>query len=150
MIFLICINLDNMKNNKKLVMKTYDMKSLLRFVLFLFLVINHSLADDFVVSDMRVEGLQRISEGTVFNYLPINIGDRIDEIRIQEAIRSLYSQSLFDDIEIRHDDNLLVIVVRERPSIESFTIEGNKDIKTEELMESLRGVGVSRGRSFDK
>ena len=150
MIFLICINLDNMKNNKKLVMKIYDMKSLLRFMLFLFLVINHSLADDFVVSDMRVEGLQRISEGTVFNYLPINIGDRIDEIRIQEAIKSLYSQSLFDDIEIRHDDNLLVIVVRERPSIESFTIEGNKDIKTEELMESLRGVGVSRGRSFDK
>ena len=150
MIFLICINLDNMKNNKKLVIKLYDMKSLLRFMLFLFLVINHSLADDFVVSDMRVEGLQRISEGTVFNYLPINIGDRIDEIRIQEAIRSLYSQSLFDDIEIRHDDNLLVIVVRERPSIESFTIEGNKDIKTEELMESLRGVGVSRGRSFDK
>ena len=83
MIFLICINLDNMKNNKKLVMKIYDMKSLLRFVLFLFLVINHSLADDFVVSDMRVEGLQRISEGTVFNYLPINIGDRIDENRIQ-------------------------------------------------------------------
>ena len=79
-----------MKNNKKLVIKIYDMKSLLRFVLFLFLVINHSLADDFVVSDMRVEGLQRISEGTVFNYLPINIGDRIDEIRIQEAIRSLY------------------------------------------------------------
>ena len=150
MIFLICINLDNMKNNKKLVIKLYDMKSLLRFMLFLFLVINHSLADDFVVSDMRVEGLQRISEGTVFNYLPINIGDRIDEIRIQEAIRSLYSQSLFDDIEIRHDENLLVIVVRERPSIESFTIEGNKDIKTEELMESLRGVGVSRGRSFDK
>ena len=68
MIFLICSNLDNMKNNKKLVIKLYDMKSLLRFMLFLFLVINHSLADDFVVSDMRVEGLQRISEGTVFKY----------------------------------------------------------------------------------
>jgi outer membrane protein insertion porin family len=69
----------------------------------------------FVVRDMRVEGLQRISEGTVFNYLPINIGDTVDEIRIQESIRALYSQALFDDIEMRRDGDVLVIVVRERP-----------------------------------
>ena len=104
----------------------------------------------FVVRDMRVEGLQRISEGTVFNYLPINIGDTVDETRIQESIRALYSQALFDDIEMRRDGDVLVIVVRERPSIESFNIEGNKDIKTEDLMESLRGVGLSRGRTFDR
>ena len=54
----------------------------------------------FVVRDMRVEGLQRISEGTVFNYMPINIGDTIDQVRVQEAIRSLYTQALFDDIEV--------------------------------------------------
>ena len=54
-------------------------------------------AGDFVVRDMRVEGLQRISEGTVFNYLPINIGDTLDDIRIREAIRALYGQDLFDD-----------------------------------------------------
>jgi outer membrane protein insertion porin family len=106
--------------------------------------------DSFVVRDMRVEGLQRISEGTVFNYLPINIGDTIDAVRVQEAIRSLYDQSLFDDIEMRRDGDTLVIVVRERPSIESFTIDGNKDIKTEDLMESLRGVGLARGRTFDR
>ena len=106
--------------------------------------------DSFVVRDMRVEGLQRISEGTVFNYLPINIGDTIDAVRVQEAIRSLYDQSLFDDIEMRRDGDTLVIVVSERPSIESFTIEGNKDIKTEDLMESLRGVGLARGRTFDR
>ena len=75
-------------------------------------------ADEFVVRDMRVEGLQRISEGTVFNYLPINIGDRVDEIRVQEAIRALYDQALFDDIEIRRDDETLIVVVKERPSIE--------------------------------
>jgi outer membrane protein insertion porin family len=107
-------------------------------------------AGDFVVRDMRVEGLQRISEGTVFNYLPINIGDRVDEIRVQEAIRTLYSQSLFDDIEIRRDGDTLVVVVRERPSIESFEIDGNKDIKTEDLMESLRSVGLAAGRTFDR
>ena len=106
--------------------------------------------DGFVVRDMRVEGLQRISEGTVFNYLPINIGDTVDSIRIQEAIRALYNQALFDDIEMRRDGDTLVIVVRERPSIESFTIDGNKDIKTEDLMESLRGVGLYRGRTFDR
>lgn len=107
-------------------------------------------ADEFVVRDMRVEGLQRISEGTVFNYLPINIGDRIDDLRIQEAVRALYGQKLFDDIEMRRDGDALVIVVRERPSIEDFSIEGNKDIKTEDLMESLRGVGLARGRTFDR
>ena len=104
----------------------------------------------FVVRDMRVEGLQRISEGTVFNYLPINVGDSIDSVRVQEAIRALYDQALFDDIEMRRDGDTLVIAVRERPSIESFTIEGNKDIKTEDLMESLRGVGLARGRTFDR
>ncbi len=109
-----------------------------------------SLAEEFTVRDMRVEGLQRISEGTVFNYLPINVGDTIDEIRIQEAIRALYTQKLFDDIEARRDESTLVIVVRERPSIEDFTIDGNKDIKTEDLMESLRGVGLARGRTFDR
>ena len=107
-------------------------------------------AEDFVVKDMRVEGLQRISEGTVFNYLPINIGDSVDNIRIAEAIRSLYGQNLFDNIEMRHDGETLVVVVVERPSIESFEIEGNKDIKTEDLMESLRGVGLARGRTFDR
>ncbi len=107
-------------------------------------------AGEFVVKDMRVEGLQRISEGTVFNYLPINIGDTIDSVRIGEAIRALYGQNLFDDIEMRRDGETLIVVVKERPSIERFTIEGNKDIKTEDLMESLRGVGLARGRTFDR
>lgn len=106
--------------------------------------------EEFVVRDMRVEGLQRISEGTVFNYLPINIGDRVDGQRIQEAIRALYAQGLFEDIEMRRDGNTLIVAVRERPSIELFTIEGNKDIKTEDLMESLRNVGLARGRTFDR
>jgi outer membrane protein insertion porin family len=107
-------------------------------------------ANEFVVKDMRVEGLQRISEGTVFNYLPINIGDTLDGVRVGEAIRALYDQNLFDDIELRRDGETLLIVVHERPSIESFSIDGNKDIKTEDLMESLRNVGLARGRTFDR
>ena len=107
-------------------------------------------ADEFVVRDMRVEGLQRISEGTVFNYLPVNIGDTVDDIRVQESIRALYAQGLFDNIEIRRDGDALIIAVHERPSIESFQIDGNKDIKTEDLTESLRAVGLAKGRTFDQ
>jgi len=107
-------------------------------------------ASAFVVKDMRVDGLQRISEGTVFNYLPINIGDTVDNVRIGEAVRALYAQNLFDDIELRRDGDSLLVVVKERPSIESFSIDGNKDIKTEDLMDSLRNVGLARGRTFDR
>jgi outer membrane protein insertion porin family len=120
------------------------------FTLLALLPLTSMAAGDFVVKDMRVEGLQRISEGTVFNYLPINIGDTVDTVRIGEAIRALYGQDLFDDVEMRRDGDTLVIVVKERPSIESFTIDGNKDIKTPDLMESLRGVGLARGRTFDR
>jgi outer membrane protein insertion porin family len=109
-----------------------------------------SAIEPFVVRDMRVEGLQRISEGTVFNYLPINIGDTVDDVRVRESILSLYRQGLFDDVELRRDGDALVIVVLERPSIESFEITGNKDIKTEDLMVSLRGVGLAKGRTFDR
>ena len=107
-------------------------------------------AGDFIVGDIRVEGLQRISEGTVYNYLPVNIGDRLDPRRIQEAIRALFGTGFFSDIEVRRDGGTLVVVVRERPSIESFEITGNKDVKTEDLEKSLRSVGLATGKTFDR
>ena len=106
--------------------------------------------EDFTVGDIRVEGLQRISEGTVFNYLPVNIGDRLDQRHVQEAIRALFGTGFFSDIEFRRDGSTLVVVVRERPSIESFELSGNKDIKTEDLQKSLRGVGLAAGKTFDR
>jgi outer membrane protein insertion porin family len=107
-------------------------------------------ADNFVVGDIKVEGLQRISEGTVYNYLPVNIGDNLDVRRQQEAIKALFATGFFRDIELRRDGNTLVVVVYERPSIESFTITGNKDIKTEDLQRSLRNVGLAQGKTFDR
>ncbi len=104
----------------------------------------------FVVRDIRVEGLQRISDGTVFNYLPINIGDTLDQQRIQEALRAVYATGFFKDVEFRRDGNTLIIAVLERPSIESFTIEGNKDIKTEDLQEPLAQIGLKAGRTFNR
>src|SRR5579863_1763052 len=107
-------------------------------------------ATDFTVSDIHVEGLQRVSEGTVYNYLPVNIGDRLSAARVREAIRALYATGFFRDVQLRRDGNTLVVVVIERPSIESFEITGNKDIKTEDLQKSLRGVGLATGKTFDR
>ena len=104
----------------------------------------------FVVRDMRVEGLKRISEGTVFNYLPVSIGDQLDGQRVAEAIRAVFGTGLFSSVELRRDGDVLVIAVRERPSIRNLTITGNKDIKTDDLMDSLRGVGLMRGGTFDR
>ena len=106
--------------------------------------------EEFVVRDIRIEGLQRISEGTVFNYLPVNIGDRLNREDIQEALRTVYATEFFNDVELRRDGDTLVIAVIERPSISDFTITGNKDIKTEDLMESLAGVGLRRGRILNR
>jgi outer membrane protein insertion porin family len=104
----------------------------------------------FIVRDMRVEGLQRISEGTVFNYLPVSIGDQLDSARIAEAIRAVFGTGLFANVELRRDEDTLVVVVRERPSIRQLSMSGNKDIKTEDLEESLRNVGLARGRTFER
>jgi outer membrane protein insertion porin family len=103
-----------------------------------------------VVKAIRVEGLQRIAEGTVFNYLPVNIGDRIDESRIREAIRAVYGTGFFRDVEIRWDAGTLVVAVAERPSISDFTITGNKDIKTEDLQAPLARIGLKKGKTFNQ
>lgn len=105
---------------------------------------------DLVVRDIRVEGLQRISEGTVFNYLPVNIGDTLDAQHSQEALRAVYATGFFTDVELRWDNGTLVIAVAERPSIESFSITGNKDIKTEDLTDSLSKIGLRAGRTFNR
>ena len=105
---------------------------------------------DFTVSDIKVEGLQRISQGTVFNYLPVNIGDHLSAQRLREAVRALYATGFFRDVEMRRDGTTLVIAVLERPSLESVDIKGNKDIKTEDLTKSLRQVGLSAGKTFSR
>ena len=104
----------------------------------------------FTVGDIRVEGLQRVTEGTVYNYLPINIGDTLSPQRLREAVRALYDTGFFRDVEMRRDGNTLIVVVNERPTIESFELKGNKDIKTEDLNKSLRNVGLAQGKTFDR
>ena len=105
---------------------------------------------EFVVGGIRVEGLQRISEGTVFNMLPVNIGDRIGPQRVREALRALNDTGFFRDVELRRDESVLVVVVQERPSIRTFEVTGNKDIDTEDLLKSLRNVGLASGKTLNR
>src|SRR3984957_2750088 len=113
-------------------------------------VVQDSSLANFTVTDIKIEGLQRISEGTVYNYLPVNIGDHVTPTRIREAVRSLYNTGFFRDVQLRRDGNTLTVLVVERPAIESFEITGNKDIKTEDLQKSLRNVGLATGKTFDR
>lgn len=105
-------------------------------------------AEVFTVSDIRLQGLQRVSAGTVFNILPVNVGDALDEVGIRQLIRLLFRSGYFDDIRMARDGNVLVITVVERPAIESIEIEGNKAIKTDALLEGLGQQGLREGEIF--
>lgn len=106
--------------------------------------------EPFTVSDIRVDGLQRISSGTVFTYLPIERGDVIDRARAAEAIRALFRTGFFNDVTLTRQGDILVIQITERPAINQITLAGNKDIKTEELLKGLRDIGLSEGETFDR
>lgn len=101
--------------------------------------------DAFVVRNIRIEGLQRISEGAVLNYLPVNIGDTLDSTSVRQLLRGLYDSGFFSDVEFRRDGDVLLVAVREQPTIESLLIEGNKDVKTEDLTRTLTGNGIAEG-----
>src|SRR5689334_7185200 len=108
-------------------------------------------ADPFTVTDIRVEGLQRIPEGTVFNVLPVNVGDVLGPRRIREALRAVHASGFFRDVELRREEpGVLVVVVQEFPSIRAFKIEGNKEIRTPDLEKSLRNVGLASGKVLDR
>lgn len=107
-----------------------------------------ALADEFTVADIEVEGLQRVSAGTVFSAFPVNIGEQVDESELADAIRSLFKTGLFTDIKASRDEGVLIISVRERPSISSIDIEGNKNIETDMLMDALAKAGLQEGQVF--
>ncbi len=105
-------------------------------------------ADEFTVSDIEVEGLQRVSAGTVFSAFPVSIGEPVDEMDLAGAIKDLFRTGLFTDIEASRDDSVLILTVKERPSITSIDIEGNKNIETPMLMDALSNAGLQEGQVF--
>ena len=109
-----------------------------------------AFAETFIIADIRVEGLQRVSAGTVFAALPVAVGDVVDDKTIRAASRSLFATGNFDDIRIGREGNVLVVVVVERPSISEINIEGNKAIETEALLDGLKGAGLAVGQVFQR
>ena len=102
----------------------------------------------FQISDIRIEGLQRVSAGIVFSALPVNVGDLADESVIRDATRSLFRTGYFSDVVMVQENSVLVIGLKERPAVTEINLEGNKAIQTEQLMDALRDNGLAEGQIF--
>lgn len=105
--------------------------------------------ENFVISDIRVEGLQRISLGTVYNYLPLKKGDTLDDETANAAVHALYKTGFFRDVVLERDGKMLVVFLAERPAIASIELKGNDDIPTDTLKANIKLVGMSEGHVFD-
>lgn len=106
--------------------------------------------EPFVIKDIRVEGLQRTEAGTVFNYLPIQVGDEMNDEKATQAIKSLYSTGFFRDVRVEAEGEVLVVTVQERPSIAQIEFSGNKSFPSDKMKEGLKQVGIAEGQIFDK
>ncbi|VXB63491.1 Outer membrane protein assembly factor BamA [Pseudomonas sp. 8AS] len=126
------------------------MKRLLLPAVLAALMIAEVHAESFTISDIRVNGLQRVSAGSLFGALPLNVGEQADDGSLVEATRALFKTGFFQDIQLGRDGDVLVITVVERPSISGVEIEGNKAISTEDLMKGLEQSGLAEGEIFQR
>jgi len=126
------------------------------FIRLLFIVFLNSAcivsayADSFTVSEIKIEGLQRLPDGTLLNYLPIVVGDPVDDNQITYAISELYKTGFFADVKFFRDDDVLVIRVKERPSISDVKFSGNSDVDDDALKGALLEIGVTRGQIYNR
>jgi len=107
-------------------------------------------ADSFTVDHIEVIGAKKISVGTIFNYLPLNVGELFDDSRSPEIIKELYSTGFFEYIELLREDNNLIVKVKERPSIAEINVEGNEEIDDEGLDQALDQMGMTPGKIFNE
>ena len=127
------------------------MKRVLALVLWVIIYAGPAHAfEPFEVQDIRVEGIQRTDVGTVFNYLPIKVGDKLDEAQASLAIKALFDTGFFNDVRLERSGNVLVVIVKERPAIAQITVTGSKEFKAEQLEEGLRKIGLKESRIFDR
>ncbi len=106
--------------------------------------------DPFIVKDIRVEGIQRTEAGTVFNYLPVRVGERFDETQAADAIRALFATGFFSDVRIEAEDDVIVVIVDERPAIAQIDLVGVKEFDKDVLKKGLKEVGLAESRIFDR
>ncbi|MFU8789701.1 MAG: outer membrane protein assembly factor BamA [Methylobacter sp.] len=122
-----------------------------RILLLLLLVSQAVRADEeFVVEDIKVKGLQRISVGTVYNYLPVSVGERFSLDNVASAIKALFKTGFFKDVSLERDGATLIVNVVERPSIAKIIFEGNKDLSKDDLTKALKKIGLEEGKVFDQ
>ncbi len=124
-----------------------------RYWITLFVVLFSPLTwafEPFTIKNIEVEGVQRISKGTVFNYLPLQIGDNFDDFKSQQALAALYKTGFFNNIDLYNDGETLIIKVEERPSIAAITLDGNHELSTEDLKTGLKTAGLSEGKILDR
>ncbi len=111
----------------------------------------HVLAlEPFVIKDIRVEGLQRTEAGTVFNFLPVQVGDTMSDEKATQAIKSLYNTGFFKDVRIEAEGEILIVTVQERSAIAKIEFSGNKSFPSDKMIEGLKQIGISEGLIYDK
>jgi outer membrane protein insertion porin family len=106
--------------------------------------------DPFTVRDIRVEGVQRTEAGTIFSYMPIKVGERVDDEKVAQAVKALYATGFFRDVRIEAQGDILVVTVSERPTISSLTFVGNKEFDTDTIKKALKEIGIAEARIFDR
>ena len=127
------------------------MKKYAASILLLLFFSSHAIAlEPFIVTDIQVEGLQKISPGTVFNYLPIKVGDQVDDEIAKESVRALFKTGFFKDVELEQQGTVLIVKVQERPSIASIEFVGNREIKDDDISQAIATLGLVEGRVFDQ
>ncbi len=104
----------------------------------------------FVVKDIRVEGVQRTEAGTVFTYLPVKVGERIDDDKSAQAVKALYATGFYSDVRLEADGDVLVVFVQERPAIAAIEIEGAKEFTKDNLKDGLKQAGIAESKIYDK
>src|SRR3970282_1770878 len=104
----------------------------------------------FVVKDIRVEGLQRTEAGTIFSYLPVKVGETMNEEKAQAALRALYATGFFSDVRLEVENDVLVVFVQERPSVAQIDFSGMKEFEPDAVRKVLREQGLAGGRIFDR
>lgn len=106
--------------------------------------------EEFLITDIRIVGLQRVSIGSIFTAIPVSVGDKMDQGKVSEITRALFSTAQFNDIQIAKDGSTLIISVLERPSISKIELEGNKALKSEDLLKGLEGAGIAEGQVYKR
>lgn len=106
--------------------------------------------EPFVVKDIRIEGIQRTEAGTVFNYLPVKVGETMNDEKAAQAIKGLFSTGFFKDVQLEQEGDVLVVILQERPAIAQIAFSGNKSFPSDKMKDGLKQIGLSEGLIFDR